>query len=179
MILVKGNAKVDKDARTIELLGGSGSKEEIVEFSGTKAIDLKIKKTDGEINISLPEGKGYYILNAKADTVIGSYQNYSAPSNQRQQRDQNWYRRSLDSLIQLTEAKNISAANRNYFIMPFTAVRITENTDAFIVTPYHQMTSVKKEGNKEPEVYRFWGIAEIRQTIAEKTKDTLNWYQLK
>ena len=74
-------------------------------------------------------------------------------------------KQQLDSLQKLIKDSNVSAANRNYFILPNHAVKVTDNTDAFIVGPFHQMTSIKKEGDKEPEVYRFYMVSEIRETI--------------
>ena len=75
----------------------------------------------------------------------------------------------IDSLIQLTQGKNISAANRNFFVLPKTAVKISDNLDAFVVGPFHRMTSVEKDGDKVPEVYRFYSIQEIREIIDQLT----------
>jgi hypothetical protein len=73
----------------------------------------------------------------------------------------------IDSLQQLTTGANVSAANRNFFILPNQVVKVSENLDAFIVGPYHQMRSAEKVDGKDPEVYRFYSIREIRETIAK------------
>ena len=75
----------------------------------------------------------------------------------------------IDSLEQLTEGKNISAANRNFYILPKTTVKISDNLDAFVVGPFHRMTSIEKVDGKLPEVYRFYSIQEVRETIEKLT----------
>ena len=71
----------------------------------------------------------------------------------------------LDSLQLLSEGKNVSEKNRNFFILPNQAVKITENTKAMIVGPYHHMTSAETVDGKAPEVYQFYSIKEIREMI--------------
>jgi hypothetical protein len=44
--------------------------------------------------------------------------------------------------------------------------------DAFIVGPYHRMSSIEKTGDKEPEVYRFYSVKEVRETIGKLEKLT-------
>ena len=53
------------------------------------------------------------------------------------------------------------------------AVKVTTNMDAFIVGPFHQMTSIEKVEGKEPEVYRFYSVTEIRETIKNLTALTI------
>ena len=71
----------------------------------------------------------------------------------------------MDSLQLLSEGKNVSEANRNYYILPNKAVKISNYTKSMIVGPYHRMTSAEKEDGKDPEVYRFYSIKEIREMI--------------
>jgi hypothetical protein len=52
-------------------------------------------------------------------------------------------------------------------LLPNTGVKITNNIDAHVVGPYHQMTSIAKEGDKDPEVYRFYSIKEVRELITK------------
>ncbi len=167
IVYSRGNAVIDKDAATITVNeGGSGHEEQTIEYNTPDKISLHIKSPAGETTASIPE-KGYYILNAKNDTIIGSYQPYTAPKSQANVLSQETIKQKIDSLQLLMQGKNVSAAKRNYFILPNQAVKITNNTDAFIVGPYHQMTSIAKEGGKEPEVYRFYSLKEIRELIAK------------
>lgn len=172
MILVKGNVTVDEAAKTIVVKDGVGNTEKEMTFNTADKISLQLTTPNKQATIEIAEN-GYYILNTKNDTIIGSYQNYGAAPTSAIVITQATLKKGIDSLIQLTENKNISAANRNYFILPYTAVKITNNANAFIVAPYHKMSSIEKEGDKDPEVYRFWSIKEIRQTIVDRVKDTV------
>jgi major membrane immunogen (membrane-anchored lipoprotein) len=168
LIYAKGSATVDKGAKTITLKDGPGQAEESVEYNSADKITLQLKGESGSTAIDIPEN-GLYILNAKNDTLIGSYQKYGTQKTTADTISQEMIKHSIDSLVQLTEGKNISEANRNFYILPKTAAKITTNMDAFVVGPFHQMTSIEKQGDKEPEVYRFYSIKEIREKI-EKQK---------
>jgi len=164
LVLYKGDGKIDKDNTSIELTSDNSSthNDEVLEyFSGSKQT-FTIKKTDGEVKLDAPD-EGYYIINAKNDTIIGSYQQYSSAKSDTIKQDV--IKKGIDSLELLVQGKNVSAANRNFFILPYTIVKITSNADAFVVAPFHKMNSIETQEGKEPEVYRFWGIKEIREDI--------------
>ena len=78
----------------------------------------------------------------------------------------------IDSLQHLVTGQNASAASRAFFIPPNTATKITANTDATIIGPFHQMTSIEQKGNEAPEVYRFYSVKEVRETIDKLQKLT-------
>jgi hypothetical protein len=86
---------------------------------------------------------------------------------------QEMIKKSIDSLVALIEGKNVSAANRNYFILPFTAAKITNNMNAVIIAPFHNITTLEKDGDKDPEVYRFFSIKEIREKIEKQKAMTI------
>jgi len=58
---------------------------------------------------------------------------------------------------------------KTYFILPNQAIKISDNQEATIITPYHQMTSLEVKKGETPEVYRFYTIEETRATL-EKLK---------
>ena len=161
MVYAKGDADINKDTKTITFKDGAGSEEKTADFNSSGLLSLNLVKENETHKVDLKEN-GIYFLNGKNDTVIGSYQPKATKTV-----TQIELIRSIDSLIELTENKNISAANRNFYILPYQAVKVSSNMDAFIVAPYHRMTSVEKEAGKTPEVYRFWSINEIRETIAK------------
>ena len=172
-VLGKGKIDIDTDTKTITIKDGAGSVEKTADFGGGNPLNIKLIVDGKESTVAITEG-GLYILNAKNDTVIGSYQKYSEPKTKFDTVRQSFIKHSIDSLLQLTDGKNISAANRNYFILPFTAAKISGNVDATIVSPYHRMTSIEQVSDKEPEVYRFWSIKEIRDEMIPKlVKDTV------
>jgi len=164
LVLLKGDGTVDEKAKAITLKDGAGTKEVTVDYNTGDKVTMSIKKEGGEVvTVDIPE-KGYYLLNAKADTVIGSYQKYTVEGQKNLTQDQ--LKRSIDSLTALTEGK-IPTGAKAFFVLPFSAVKVTENKDAIIVAPFHQMMRVEQEGDKQPEIYRFWNIQEIRETIAK------------
>ena len=165
---MKGGGTADADTKTIVLKDGGGTEEKTLLINSADKITLTIQKEDGKSTVDLSED-GYYLLNGKNDTIIGSYQKYGMPSDTYKTVSQVELQKSIDSLQLLVENKNVSATNKNYFILPYQAAKITNNQDAFFVSPYHRMTSIEKMGDKDPEVYRFWSIKEIRETI-EKLK---------
>ena len=165
LVISKGTATIDKDAKTITVTSGTSSEEQTVDFDTKDKITLQLSTQGGKASVDL-DAPGYYVVNAKADTIVGSYQHYGAPAAETKTYTQDYIKQQLDSLQQLIENKNVSAANRNFFILPNHAVKVSDHTDAFIVGPFHRMTSVAKQGDKEPEVYRFYMVSEIRETIA-------------
>ena len=180
VIFGRGSIDVNPNAKTITVQDDGPAVDYTTEFRLPSALNLTIKKTSGDVPVTVA-ANGLYLVNAKKDTVIGSYQNYDAKRAAGKQISQDELKGMIDSLIQLTKNQNVSAANRNFFVLPFTAVKITDNADATIIPPFKQMPLVEQSGNKIPEVYRFYNISEIRETIAKlqeltvpqkKTKNT-------
>ncbi len=174
LVLVNGGSTVDEASKTITSANGSGSETKELKFTGSDKTTLQLKADGKQTAIDIPTN-GYYFLNATNDTVVGSYVTFSAPKSMNDTFGvikQDVYKKSIDSLTELIAGKNISAANRNYFIPPHTAVKVTDNVDAIIVAPFHQMTTVEKEEGKEPEVYRFYTADEIRVKIEKQREFT-------
>jgi hypothetical protein len=164
LVFSRGTATIDKDAKTITVTSGTSSEEQTVDFDTKDKVTLQINSQAGKATVDL-DSPGYYVINTKPDTIVGSYQLYGAPPTETKTYTQDFLKQQLDSLQKLIKDSNVTAANRNYFILPNHAVKVTDNTDAFIVGPFHKMTSIQQEGNKEPEVYRFYMVSEIRETI--------------
>jgi hypothetical protein len=167
MIVATGDINVNTDNKTITLAGGSGATDKTVEFNSSGPLTLTIKAEDGSSTPVTLNDNGFFMLNARKDTIVGAYQNYAAPKTTVDTIKQATLEKGIDSLSQLIEGKNVSAANRNFFVTPNTAVKLTANTDAFVVPPFHQMTSIEKVGDKDPEVYRFYTVNEIREQLAK------------
>ena len=172
LVYAKGTATVNEATKTITASDGAGSDEKTLLLSDKEKVTINIETTNGKSAIDIPEN-GYYIVNAKQDTIVGSYQKYGEAKTTKAVMTQALLKQSIDSLQQIIQGKNISAANRNFFILPMTAVKVTTNMDAFIVGPFHQMTSIEKVEDKEPEVYRFYSVKEVRETIKKLTELTI------
>ena len=172
IVYTNNNAVINEDAKTITQKETEGHVEKTISYSGGDKITLNVKLLSGEQNIDIP-GAGYYIVNAKAkDTIIGGFQKYSTPEEANRVITQEELAHNIDSLKQMITGANTNAANKTFFIPPYAAVKITDNEDAFIVGPYHRMTSIEKVGDKDPEVYRFYSIKEVRETIDKLEKLT-------
>lgn len=171
IVFSKGPAKINTDAKTISA-GDEGSHEDAtVTVSGGGKTSFELSSPAGKTSVDL-EGDGVFVINVKNDTLIGSYQSYGNPAESGHYFSQDDVKRSLDSLKQLVQGKNISEANRNFFLLPNHAARITGNKDAVIISPFHQLTTLEKVDGKEPEVYQFFSIGEIRENIEKLQKMT-------
>lgn len=172
-VLSKGPATIDESAKTISAKDGTGHEEKVVSYTDATAT-IQLDAPAGKTTITLTD-KGLYVMNVKNDTIIGSLQNYTAPKLQQNLLTQEDLKVKIDSLQQLVDGKIVSK-EKNFFILPNQAVKITDNLEAIIVTPYHQMRSAEKVDGQAPEVYRFYSIREIRETIGKLegfTKPTL------
>ena len=163
VVMSKGVADINTDAKTITAKDGAGHQEQVLVLGGGKVV-FKLSTPAGEATVELLEN-GLYIINVKNDTIVGSYQKYSDPKLAQTAMTQDILKQRIDSLQLLSEGKNVSAVNHNFFILPNQAAKITDNNQADIVGPYHQMTSAEKKDGKNPEVYRFYSIKEIREMI--------------
>ena len=172
LVYAKGTATVNEATKTVSANDGTGSDEKTLLLTDKGKTIINIETTNGKAVIDIPEN-GYYVVNVKQDTIVGSYQKYGEAKTVKTVMTQAFLKQSIDSLEQLIQGKNISAANRNFFILPMSAVKVTTNMDAFIVGPFHQMTSIEKVEGKEPEVYRFYSVKEIRETIKNLTALTV------
>jgi hypothetical protein len=165
IVLSKGPADINTDNKTISSKDGSGHEEKTFVLGGG-SYSYKISSPGGEGTAEMKDN-GLYVINAKSDTVVGSYQNYGAPPQTTASISQDQLKHRIDSLELLIQGKNISPANRNFFILPNQAVKISDNMDAEIVGPYHQMRSAEKVNGKDPEIYRFYSIKEVREAIGK------------
>jgi hypothetical protein len=165
IIISEGTADVNTDARTITTKG-RGHEEKTVLFYGDGSIDLKVTSPTGNATVTLADN-GVYFLNTKKDTIVGSFVNYTAPKKESRTISDAEMQKNIDSLELILSGK--VQYGKTYFILPNQAVKITENEDATIITPFHQMTSLEVKPGQTPEVYRFYPIKETRATL-EKLK---------
>ena len=171
LVLSNNNPEVTDAEKTIVCKASSGHEERSIDFKGDA---LKVSTAVGDATIDTKE-KGYYVINLKAnDTIIGSYQRFTTPEEAHRVMTQEDLKAKIDSLQQLIQGKNVSAANRNFFILPNTGVKISANPNAFVVAPYRSMTEVPpNDDNSTPEVYQFYPIKEVRDIIANLQKLTV------
>jgi len=173
IVYANHDADINQDTKTITQKDDEGHIDKELDYTSGGKVELRVQQKDGTSTTLEMLDAGYYIVNAKVkDTIIGGFQNYSTPEEANRVITQDELKHDIDSLLQMIEGKNINKANRTFFIPPNTVAKITSNSDATIVGPYHRMTSVEKQGDKEPEVYRFYSINEVRETIGKLQKLT-------
>lgn len=165
LVMSKGKATIDKAAKTINVPAGETSHEEqTVELTDAGNLTFQIATADNKYSVDIP-ANGYYVLNAKQDTIIGSYQAYNAPTGQAKTITQESIKHSIDSLQKLLQG-NASAANKTFYILPGKAMKITDNMDATLVGPFNSLTTLEATNGKTPEVYKFFTSKDVRETLA-------------
>lgn len=172
LVLSHDKPQIDQANSTVTCKAEKGHEENVLDLTSES---LKVSTLAGDATLSL-QGKGYYIANLKNnDTIIGSYVSFSASDKaQGKVMTQVELKQKIDSLIQLSQGKNVSAANKNYFILPNTAVKITDNVDALVFAPYHPIAGVQAtDDGKAPEVYQFFTANEFREMITKLQKLTI------
>ena len=173
IVYANSDADINEETKTVIQKDTVGHLDKTIKYSSGDKVVLNVKTFAGAATTIEITEDGYYIVNLKAkDTIIGGFQKYSTPEEANRVMSQEQLIKNIDSLQQMILGTNISAANRTFFILPNTAAKITANTEATIVGPYHRMTSIAKEGDKEPEVYRFYSISEVREMIDKLMKLT-------
>ena len=164
LVMSKGKATIDKSAKTIMVEKGTSHEEQTVDFTDAGNLTLQVTTGNGKASVDIP-ANGYYVLNAKLDTIIGGYENYSAPSAQSKTITQESIQHSIDSLQQLL-AGNASASKKTFYILPGKAVKITNNMDATLIGPFNSLTTLETADGKTPEVYKFYTSKDVRETLA-------------
>jgi hypothetical protein len=171
LILSHAGPTIDETNYTVVCKSTKEHEEKELNLSGN--VTFKVSTAAGDASISLPDG-GYYIMNLKNnDTIIGSYQAFTTADKAHRTMTQDDLKMKIDSLQLLIQGKNVSEANRNYFILPNTAAKITPNVNATIIAPYHTMSGVPQTNDdKGPEVYQFYTANELRELIGNLQKLT-------
>lgn len=174
IVYANNDAVINEEAKTVVNKDNTGHLDKTLLYSTGDKVTINVTFMDGKTAaIDLPED-GYYIVNTKAkDTIVGGWQKFSTPEEANRVMTQEELKHNIDSLKQMVAGANISAASRTYFILPGAAAKITANSNAEIIGPYHRITSIAKVGDEEPEVYRFYSIGEVRETIGKLEKLTV------
>lgn len=171
IVYAKGTATVNEDAKTIATKDGVGQDEKILAYSSEPVL-LHLTTPHGNNEVSVTDD-GLYILNAKKDTLVGGLVHYIDPKLKKNLTTQAELKSDIDSLEKLVIGQNISDKNQSFFILPSTAVKISNNLLAEVVGPFHKMSSIEKVDGKVPDVYKFYTAKEMRETIAKLKKLTV------
>ncbi len=131
------------------------------------ADQIEIDKDGKKYTIPIPKQTGYYVLNISTDTVYGSLK----PSRPLVIDSANTAQAKAlaDSLQQLLEGKNISAANYNYRVLPNELILVSANVEGVrLFPPYKEMygTVEGPADGSAPEIYKFNATEEVKFELA-------------
>jgi len=162
LVYASSDIQVDNTQKNITVTDGSTQQEKELEFSGSDPVQLNIQSPAGKYTLEA-SGDGYFIANLKMDTVVGSLQHVGT-DNGNSKITQDQLKRMIDSLEQLTMGKNITPANKNYFIPPGKIVKISDNNKLKVFGPYVKIPAAF-DASSFPEVYKFYTIKEVREIM--------------
>jgi hypothetical protein len=173
-VLIMGRGAITANGNDITMKEGSGYSEETVEVSGDKAVTWNVTTPAGKTTVNIPEEKGFYVLNLKTDTVVGSQQILGKDLSSSRMISQEELKMKIDSLAKLTAGTNVSPGH-SFFILPNQLVKISSNTDAKIFGPFTKIPGTLEAGKngKTPELYKFYTNSEMRDLIANLKKMTM------
>ncbi|MBS1596656.1 MAG: hypothetical protein JST75_00415 [Bacteroidetes bacterium] len=161
LVYSSGEIKLDDSKKNITVSEGTTHQENEIEFSTSGPVTLNVQTPTGKYTLEAPDD-GLYIANLKNDTVVGSYQRVGSTSNSKITQEQ--LKAQLDSLQQLIVGKNISVANKNYFIPPGKISKINTTGTTKIFGPYTSIPASFDAGSVS-EIYKFYTNKEVREII--------------
>ncbi len=173
-VLIMARGAVTANGNDITMNDGSGYAEETVEVSGDKAVTWNVTTPTGKTTVEIPGEKGFYILNLKSDTIVGSQQIVGKDISSSRTISQEELKMKIDSLTKLTAGANISPAGHNYIILPGQLKKISDNAEAKVFGPFTKIPGTleaDKKGNA-PEIYKFYTNSEMRELIENFKKMT-------
>jgi hypothetical protein len=172
-LLIFGRGDINVVENNITMNDKSGSAETTIDVIGDKAVSYNVSAPSGKTTISVPEEKGFYILNLKTDTLVGSQQNIGSDLSGRTM-TQEELQGKIDSLVQLTTGKNVTPGAHNYIVLPNTVVKVSANPEAQVFGPFTKIpgTLEADKDGKAPEIYKFYTNTEVRDLIDRLKKMT-------
>jgi hypothetical protein len=160
-VLIMGSGKLTLGENRVTIEPGSRHNEERLKVTADK---ITVNGFDGVKEVAVPES-GLYVLNLKKDTLVGSYQRVVEGAGETKI-TQEVLRTRVDSLNQLMVGSNVNATNRNFFLPPGQAAKISTNTQAQVIGPYLKMPTTFA-GGKEHEIYKFYTNKEVNEIIGK------------
>ena len=165
LVYANSNIQVDESQKNITVEEGISQVEKELSFSGSDPVILNITGPGGKYTLEAKED-GYWIANLKSDTVLGSLQHTGNSAHTRITQDE--LKHQLDSLNQLVRRINVSAQSKNYFILPATIEKISDNTSVKVFGPFTSIPNDFDAGSAS-EIYKFCNISEVNEIIRKLT----------
>ena len=166
LLYADSKIQVDESQKNITITEGNTQVEQELTFHGADPVVLTIHGPKGQYTLEAGED-GLWLANLKTDTIVGSMQHTGETKQTRITQDE--LKRQLDSLNLLVKGANLSAAAKNYFIVPGKIEKITNFTNAKIFGPFTPVPSAFDAGSV-PEVYKFYNLSEVNEIISKLTE---------
>lgn len=166
-VLIFGKGGITANGNDITMKDGSGSVEETVELRGEEGATWNVQTPSGKTSIEIPKEPGFYVLNLKADTLVGSQQIIGKDISSNRTITQEELKVKIDSLTKLTTGANVSSTAHTFFITPNKLEKISENVEAKVFGPFNKIPATleaNKDG-KAPELYKLYTNKEMRELI--------------
>ncbi len=146
-----GQGEINVREKTVSMNNKSGHAEKEMSINDKGAVALNVEVGDSKQTIQLPEENGYYILNLKSDTIVGSQQLIGRDLTNTKVMSQEDLKLKIDSLENLAVGKNVDAVN-NFFIKPNQVQKLSSNINARVYGPFKKIpgTIVAAPDNNEP-----------------------------
>ena len=173
-VLIMGRGSITANGNDITMKDGAGYAEETVEVSDDKQVSWNVTAPAGKTTVNIPYEKGFYILNLKTDTIVGSQQIMGTDISSSRVISQEELKKKIDSLTKLTTGANVSQAGHSYIILPGQIKKIADNIDVNVYGPFTKIpgTLEADKNGKAPEIYKFYTNGEMRQLISNLKKMT-------
>ncbi|HEY4206021.1 MAG TPA: hypothetical protein VGM31_04370 [Puia sp.] len=163
IVYANSDIQVDNTKTNITVGEGSPQQEQELDFSGSGPVTLNIQTSSGKITLDVPDD-GIYIANLKpTDTIIGSYV-HTGTGDADSHITQDALKVKLDSLQKLVRNENVSAANRNFYILPNHIAKLSSVAEAKAFGPFTPIPAAFDAGSV-PEIYKFYSMKEMHETI--------------
>jgi len=128
---------------------------------------ITVKSPAGDKTFEIPDN-ATYLINLKADTIIGSLVNFGA-GQQATKLDSETLDRMIDSTQKLMSGEGASDANKSYNLPPNSIKKISTNVNANLLSPYKNIpyeVAPDEKGNA-PEFYKFFTNKQKREAVKE------------
>jgi hypothetical protein len=165
-VLIISRGDITANANNITIKGTTGSAEKLIEITDDKIAELNVDGPNGKSSIKLPGEKGYYILNLRADSLVGSEQKIGTDISSSRTISQEEIKLKIDSLTKLTQGANVTAG-ANFLVAPNEIKKISSNANARVFGPFVKIPGKidAAPGGGTPEIYKFYTTNEMREQI--------------
>jgi hypothetical protein len=168
-VVVFSSGKMQHNATnntTINFEPGNRHEELEITLTGSdKQVTVKTSAGDKTYDVA---DDGLYLINLKADTIIGSIVNFGS-TGQRTNIGSDELDFLIDSTKKLMTGEGASDAKKTYFLPPNSVKKITNNVSATVLSPYKNIPYevTPDENGNAPEFYKFFTNSQKRETLKE------------